>query len=83
VLLATRHERLDPTTTQSILALLKELNQKLGVTVVIITHEMRVIEQICNRVAIIANSHIEEIGAVDEVFRHQRLRPRKSCSFAG
>ena len=63
---------LDPTTTQSILALLKDLNQKLGVTVVVITHEMRVIEQICNRVAIIADSHIEEIGTVDEVFRHPK-----------
>lgn len=63
---------LDPTTTQSILALLKDLNQKLGVTVVVITHEMKVIEQICNRVAIIADSHIEEIGTVDEVFRHPK-----------
>ena len=44
---------LDPTTTNSILALLKELNQKLGVTVVIITHQMSVIEEICTRVAIL------------------------------
>jgi len=72
---------LDPTTTQSILALLKELNQKLGVTVVIITHEMRVIEQICNRVAIIANSHIEEIGAVDEVFRRPKSEAAKKLLF--
>lgn len=67
---------LDPTTTQSILALIKELNQKLGVTVVIITHEMRVIEQICNRVAIISQSHIEESGPVSEVF----LRPKTEAA---
>ena len=67
---------LDPTTTQSILALIKELNQKLGVTVVIITHEMRVIEQVCSRVAIISKSHIEESGPVSEVF----LRPRTEAA---
>jgi D-methionine transport system ATP-binding protein len=72
---------LDPTTTQSILALLKELNLKLGVTVVVITHEMRVIEQICSRVAIIANSHIEEIGAVEEVFRHPKTEAAKKLLF--
>lgn len=63
---------LDPTTTQSILALLKELNEKLGVTVVVITHEMTVVEQICDRVAIIAESHIVEEGAVADVFHHPR-----------
>lgn len=72
---------LDPTTTQSILALLKELNQKLGVTIIIITHEMKVIEQICNRVAIIDNSRIEEIGPVDEVFRHPKSRAAKKLIF--
>ena len=59
---------LDPNTTQSILELLKEINQKLGVTIIVITHEMRVIDQICNRVAIIDKSHIEEMGDVNEVF---------------
>ena len=63
---------LDPTTTQSILALLKELNQKLGITVVVITHEMSVVEQICDRVAIIADSHIVEQGAVADVFHHPK-----------
>jgi len=72
---------LDPTTTQSILSLLKELNQKLGVTVVVITHEMRVIEQICTRVAIIANSRIAEIGAVEEVFRHPKTEAAKKLLF--
>ena len=59
---------LDPTTTQSILALLKEINRTMGVTVVIITHEMRVIDQICDRVAVIDQSRIAEIGNVSEVF---------------
>lgn len=63
---------LDPTTTLSILSLLKELNEKLGITVVVITHEMRVIEEICSRVAIIADSQIVESGTVEEVFRHPR-----------
>lgn len=72
---------LDPTTTQSILALLKELNQKLGLTVIIITHEMKVIEQICNRVAIIDNSRIEEIGMVDDVFRHPKTIAAKKLIF--
>lgn len=44
---------LDPTTTQSILSLLKEINRTMGVTVIVITHEMRVIDQICDRVAVI------------------------------
>lgn len=72
---------LDPTTTQSILALLKELNQKLGVTIVIITHEMKVIEQICHRVAIIANSHIVEMGPVDEVFRNPKTAAAKKLLY--
>lgn len=68
---------LDPTTTQSILSLLKELNQTLGVTVVVITHEMKVVEQICDRVAIIADSHIVEQGAVSEVFHHPKTAAAK------
>ncbi len=59
---------LDPTTTRSILALLKEINQKFGITVIIITHEMSVIEQICQRVAIIDSSRIAEVGTVEQVF---------------
>ena len=72
---------LDPTTTQSILALLKELNQKLDVTIVIITHEMKVIEQICHRVAIIADSHIIELGTIDEVFRHPKTTAAKKLLY--
>ena len=63
---------LDPTTTQSILALLKELNRSLGVTVVVITHEMRVVQQICTRVAILDGGVIQEEGAVADIFSNPR-----------
>lgn len=59
---------LDPTTTRSILALLKDINRRLGITIVIITHEMSVIEEICNRVAIISESEIAETGFVQDIF---------------
>lgn len=63
---------LDPTTTQSILELLRELNRELHVTVVIITHEMKVVEQICSRVAILDSSRIGEMGQVEEIFRRPK-----------
>ena len=63
---------LDPTTTQSILDLLKEINRQMGVTVLVITHEMKVIQEICNRVAVIDQSHIVEMGDVQEVFDNPR-----------
>lgn len=59
---------LDPNTTSSILNLLKEINRTMGVTIIVITHEMRVIEQICNKVAVIDSSRIVEEGPVKEVF---------------
>ena len=59
---------LDPNTTRSILKLLKDINKRLGITVVIITHEMSVIEEVCQRVAIIDNSKIAEIGTVEKIF---------------
>lgn len=61
---------LDPATTESILALIKDINRRLGITAVIITHEMSVIEKICNQVAIISHGVIAETGAVEEVFFH-------------
>ena len=61
---------LDPTTTASILSLLKKLNQKLGVTVVIITHQMSVIEEICTRVAILDSGAVAEEGSVEDIFAH-------------
>ena len=73
----------DPTTTASILELLKDLNEKLGVTVVVITHQMSVIEEICSRVAIIADSHIVESGAVSEVFRHPKTSAARQLIIPG
>lgn len=59
---------LDPNTTRQILDLLKEINEKLGVTIIVITHEMKVIDRICDSVAVIDSSHIAEVGKVSEVF---------------
>ena len=59
---------LDPNTTRSILELLREINKTLGVTIIVITHEMKVIDQICDRVAVIDKSCIAEEGRVADVF---------------
>lgn len=59
---------LDPNTTRAILELLQEINQKLGVTIVVITHEMRVVEQICNKVAVMDHGVVAETGLVKDVF---------------
>lgn len=72
---------LDPNTTRQILELLKSINEKLGITVVIITHEMKVIETICNRVAVIDESHIVELGEVKEVFIHPQSKIAKQLIF--
>ncbi|MCI5753171.1 MAG: ATP-binding cassette domain-containing protein [Clostridiales bacterium] len=74
---------LDPTTTLAILELLKQLNSDLGVTVVVITHEMKVIEQICGRVAILAHSNIVELGAVEDIFRHPKSEAAHKLIFPG
>ncbi len=63
---------LDPKTTRSILTLLKDINRRLGITIVIITHEMSVIEEICSHVAIIDQSVIAETGTVQEIFSHPK-----------
>ena len=59
---------LDPNTTRSILELLRTINQTMGVTIIVITHEMKVIDQICDRVAVIDHSRIAEEGRVSDVF---------------
>ncbi|WP_114570181.1 methionine ABC transporter ATP-binding protein [Exiguobacterium flavidum] len=61
---------LDPKTTDSILDLLVDINQKLGLTIVLITHEMHVIQKICHRVAVMEGGKIVEQGPVLQVFRH-------------
>lgn len=63
---------LDPNTTKQILDLLKRINQEMGVTVIVITHEMAVIEAICDRVAIIDHSHIAEAGKVSDIFSNPK-----------
>jgi len=63
---------LDPETTASILELLKTINQQLGVTIVVITHEMSVIKEICDRVAVIENARIVETGTTVEIFTNPK-----------
>ena len=59
---------LDPQTTKSILNLLKEVNRKFGITIVIITHEMQVVKEICHRVAVMENGEIVEEGDIFDIF---------------
>ena len=68
---------LDPNTTNQILSLLKNINEKYGITIVVITHEMRVIETICNKVAIIDNSEIVEEGEVKDIFINPKTKIAK------
>lgn len=72
---------LDPKTTKQILDLLKKINVELGVTVVIITHQMSVIESICDRVAILENSRVAEMGNVKEVFKAPKSSIGKKLIF--
>ena len=74
---------LDPTTTVSILSLLKELNQTLGVTVVVITHQMSVIEEICSRVAILDGGVIAEQGRVEDIFSNPRTEIGRQLVYPG
>jgi len=59
---------LDPETTQTILGLLKAIRDTLGITIVVITHEMRVIQEVCTRVAVLDGGLVQEEGSVSEVF---------------
>ncbi len=68
---------LDPQTTDQILQLIREINQNMGITVVIITHQMAVIQKVCNRVAIIENGHLVEEGKVVDIFNHPKSRAAK------
>ena len=74
---------LDPTTTASILGLLKDLNTKLGVTVVVITHQMSVIEEICSRVAILDGGSIAEMGEVQEIFSNPSTDAARRLVYPG
>jgi D-methionine transport system ATP-binding protein len=72
---------LDPKTTRAILNLLKDISKRLGITVIIITHEMAVIEEICQRVAIIDNHVIAETGTVEEVFSRPKAEATRRLVF--
>lgn len=69
---------LDPQTTHSILRLLKQLNESLGITIVVITHEMAVIKEICDRVAVMDQGNVVEEGDVFEVFANPKQELTKS-----
>ncbi|MBK1872368.1 methionine ABC transporter ATP-binding protein [Marinobacter sp. 1-3A] len=63
---------LDPQTTQSVLRLLSEINKELGLTIVLITHEMDVVRRVCDRVAVMDGGRVVEMGPVSEVFLHPK-----------
>ena len=74
---------LDPDTTSSILSLLKRLNEEYGLTIIIISHQMEVIQSICNKVAIIDNSQITETGFVYDVFLQPKTKIAKRIIYSG
>ncbi len=74
---------LDPKTTQSILELIQDINKKLGITVIVITHQMSVVEKICDKVAILDNGSVVEEGLVSEVFTNPKSEAAKRLVFPG
>ena len=68
---------LDPQTTSSILELLQDINQKFGITIVIITHQMSVVRVICTHVAIMKDGEVKEQGLVEEIFSHPKSQVAK------
>ena len=68
---------LDPQTTSSILELLKDINQKFGITIVIITHQMSVVREICTHVAIMKEGEVKEQGLVEDIFNHPKSQVAK------
>ncbi len=72
---------LDPKMTGEVLALLKGINEKQKLTIVIITHEMAVVEKICDRVAIIDNGTLAEVGEVQEIFRSPKSHAARKLVF--
>ena len=72
---------LDPQTTASILELLRNINERFGITIVIITHQMSVVREICSHVAIMKNGLVEEKGKVSEIFNHPKSQVAKELIF--
>ena len=74
---------LDPNTTHSILQLVKEINQKMGITVVVITHQMSVVEEVCSRVAILDGGKVVEEGPVAEIFANPKTNAARKLVYPG
>ncbi|MBE6039527.1 MAG: ATP-binding cassette domain-containing protein [Clostridiales bacterium] len=72
---------LDPKTTRAILSLLRRINEERGITLVVITHEMEVIKQLCNKVAVIENGEIVERGDVQEIFKKPKTKAARKLFF--
>ena len=72
---------LDPKTSHAILSLIREINEKLGITVIIITHQMSVIEEVCNNVAILDHGEVAEQGRVVDIFTHPKSQAAKRLVF--
>ncbi len=72
---------LDPKTTRSILSLIQDINRKMGITVIIITHQMSVVEEVCSKVAILDHGTVVEEGAVSAVFSHPKSEAAKRLVF--
>jgi D-methionine transport system ATP-binding protein len=72
---------LDPKTTHAILELIREINRTMGITVIVITHQMSVVQEICNRVAILENGAVVEEGDVSEVFSHPKAAATRALVF--
>ena len=72
---------LDPKTTHAILELIRDINQKLGITVIVITHQMSVVQEICSRVAILENGEVVEEGEVSEVFSNPKANATKNLIY--
>lgn len=74
---------LDPQTTKSILELIRKINKEYGITVVVITHEMSVVQEICNRVAVLERGVLVESGTVEELFRSPKTETARRLVFSG
>ncbi len=72
---------LDPTTTNSVLELIRDINKKFGITVIIITHQMSVVESVCKHVAILDSGEVAEVGEVTEVFAHPKSAAARRLVF--
>ena len=72
---------LDPKTTHAILELIREINRKMGITVIVITHQMSVVQEICSRVAILEHGEVVEEGEVSEVFSNPKANATKNLIY--